>query len=449
MSTFIGQLIGFAVIVFIIVKWVVPPVKGLMQKQQEAVRTALAESAEAARKLADADAMHAKALADAKAESSKVTEEARADSERIAAQLQEQAGTEAERIKAQGEQQVHLLRQQTIRGLRHELGAESVQKAEELVRNYVADPAQQSATVDRFLGELESMAPSTAVLEAGASLNLRAASREALAEVVKKFDEVAGGLDADALTALADDLTAVAKVLLGEQILNKHLADPTDNPEPKVRLVERLFDGKIGAPALELVKTAVAQRWSAEGNLVDAIEHVARLALLARADRNNEGEAVEDQLFRFGRVLDEQPRLSSLLTDQTTDAQGRVSLLRNVLSRTGGENGSVNDTAATLLAQTVELLRGERADAAVADLAELAVARRGEVVAHVTAAADLSPEQRARLAEVLSRIYNHPVSIQLNVDPTVLGGLLITVGDEVIDGSISSRLAAARSGLPD
>lgn len=445
MSTFIGQLIGFAVIVFIIVKWVVPPVKGLMRKQQEAVRAALAESEEAARKLADADAMHAKALADAKAESSKVTDEARADSERIAAQLEEQAGTEAERIKAQGDQQIHLLRQQTIRGLRHELGAESVQKAEDLVRNYVADPAQQSATVDRFLGELESMAPSTAVLEAGASLNLRAASREALAEVVKKFDETAGGLDAGALTTLADDLTAVAKVLLGEPILNKHLADPTDNPAPKVRLAERLFDGKISPAALDLLKTAASQRWSAESNLVDALEHVARLALLARADKNNEGEAVEDQLFRFGRVLDAQPRLSSLLTDETTDAHGRVGLLRNVLSR----SGDVNDTAAALLAQTVELLRGERADAAVADLAELAVARRGEVVAHVTAAADLSAEQRTRLSEVLARIYSHPVSIQLNVDPAVLGGLLITVGDEVIDGSISSRLAAARSGLPD
>lgn len=445
MSTFIGQLIGFGVIVFIIVKWVVPPVKGLMQKQQEAIRTALAESAEAAKKLADADAMHAKAVADAKAESAKVTDEARADSERIGAQLQEQAATEAERIKAQGEQQIHLLRQQTIRGLRHELGAESVQKAEDLVRQYVSDPAQQSATVDRFLGELESMAPSTAVLEAGASLNLRAASREALAEVVKKFDQTAGGLDAAGLTTLADDLASVAKLLLGQPILGKHLADPTDNPDPKIRLAERLFDGKISAPALDLVKTAASQRWSAAGNLVDALEHVARLALLARADKSGEGEAVEDQLFRFGRVLDAQPRLSSLLSDVTTPAEGRVSLLRKVLESSGG----VNETAAALLAQTVELLRGERADEAVADLAELAVARRGEVVAHVTAAAELSDQQRTRLAEVLGRIYSHPVSIQLNVDPAVLGGLLITVGDEVIDGSISSRLAAARSGLPD
>ena len=122
-------------------KWVVPLVRDMMRKQQDAIRTALAESAEAAKKLEDADAMHARAVEDAKAESAKVTDEARHDSERIAAQLQEQAGTDAERIKAQGEQQVHLLRQQTIRQLRNSLGDGAVQKAGELVRAHVADPA--------------------------------------------------------------------------------------------------------------------------------------------------------------------------------------------------------------------------------------------------------------------------------------------------------------------
>ncbi len=169
------------------------------------------------------------------------------------------------------------------------------------------------------------------------------------------------------------------------------------------------------------------------------------MALLARAERDGQYEEVEDQLFRFGRVLDTESRLNRLLADPTVPADKRVELLDKVLHAGGG----VNDTAAALLRQTVRLLRGEVADAAVNDLAELAVARRGEAVAQVTAAAELSDEQRTRLTEVLSRIYGTPVSVQLNVDPDILGGLLIIVGDEVIDGSISSRLAAARTGLPD
>jgi F-type H+-transporting ATPase subunit delta len=97
----------------------------------------------------------------------------------------------------------------------------------------------------------------------------------------------------------------------------------------------------------------------------------------------------------------------------------------------------------------VELLHGERADEAVHDVAELAVARRGEIVAQVSAAAELSDSQRRRLTEVLARIYHNPVSVQVDVEPTVLGGLAVSIGDEVIDGTLSSRLDAAATKLPD
>lgn len=445
MSIFIGQLIGFAAIAFIIYKWVVPPVRDMMHKQQEAVRAALAESEEASRKLADADAMHAKALEDAKAQSAKVTDEAKHDSERIAAQLTEQAGAEAERIKAQGAQQVQFMRQQLIRQLRAGLGDEAVQKASDLVRSHVADPAAQAATVDRFLDELDEMAPSSATIETGASARLRAASRDAFDALSNEFDGVASGLDADGLTAVADELASVATLLLNEPTLKKHFAEPTDDESAKVRLVERLLSGKVGDPTLTLVRTAVSQRWSAADDLVDGIEHTARLALLKRAEAAGEVDEVEDQLFRFGRVLDSEPRLSSILSDYTAPVDGRIQLLDKVV--TGGSD--VNATAAALLKQTVRLLRGERADEAVTDLAELAVARRGEVVAQVVAAAELSDAQRTRLTEVLSRIYGHPVAVQVTVDPDLLGGLSIAVGDEVIDGSIASRLAAAQTQLPD
>jgi F-type H+-transporting ATPase subunit delta len=444
MSTFIGQLIGFAVIVFILWRYVVPPVKTLMQKQQEAVRTALAESAEAAKKLEDADAMHAKAVADAKAEASKVTDEARQDSERIASQLQEQAGVEAERLKAQGVQQVQLMRQQLIRQLRQGLGHESVRKADELVRAHVADPAAQAATVDRFLDDLDQMAPSSAVIETGAFVRLRAASRAARVALTNEFDEVAGSLRSPGLTTLADELASVVALLVAEPTLTRHLTEHNDDADAKVRLVDRLFSDKVGEHTTKLLRTAASQRWSAEADLVDGIEHLARLALLKRAEVENKVDEVEEQLFRFGRVLDAQPQLTALLSDYTTPIDGRIALLDKVIDGSG-----VDGTAAALLSQTIGLLRGERADEAVIDLAELAVARRGEVVAHVSAAADLTDAQRGRLVDLLTRIYGHPVSVQQNVDPELLGGLSITVGDEVIDGSIASRLAAAQTQLPD
>ena len=443
MSTFIGQLIGFVVIVAIIWRYVVPPVKRMMANQKDAVRTQLDDSAKAATRLADADKHHAARVGEAKAEAKHIVEEARHDAERIVEQLRAQADVEVERIKVQGGQQVQLLRAQLIRQLRQDLGSESVRRAGELVRAHVADAQAQSATVDRFLDELDSMAPAAFAPETGS--DLRSASREAQAAVVEKFDAVASGLSTDDLSTLSDDLASVAGLLIAEPILARHLAESSGETEAKKQLVHRLLDGKVGANALDLLETAVSVRWSHTGDLVDVIEHVARLALLVRAERDNQADEVEEQLFRFTRILDEQPRLSALLGDYTTPVDGRVALLRKLLDDGSGANA----TASALLVQTISLVRGERADEAVLALAQLAVARRGEIVAHVSAAAALSAAQRTRLTQVLTRIYNHPVSVQLNIDPSVLGGLSVAVGDEVIDGTLSSRLAAAVTRLPD
>jgi ATP synthase F0 subunit b len=445
MSTFIGQLVGFAVIVFLVVRYVVPPVRRMMANQQENVRKQLEDSAEAKKRLAEAEKAHEKAVEQAKAEAKHVTEEARVDAQRIVEQLHAQADAEVERIKVQGAQQVQLLRAQLVRQLRGDLGVESVRRAGELIREHVSDADAQAATVDRFIDELDAMAPSEAVIEDRATARLRSASRESLAALVTKFDEVTADLGADQLSSVADDLASVAKLLARESILTRHLADPADDPAPKVGLLETLLEGKVGDTALELLKAAVSGRWSSDANLVDAVEHVARLALLVRAEREDIAGDVEEQLFRFGRILDAQPRLATLLSDYSAPAEGRVKLVRDVL-----ESGSgVNAATVQLLSQTIELLRGERADEAVLDLAELAVARRGEVVAHVSAAANLSDAQRTRLTEVLTRIYGHPVSVQLHVNPELLGGLNIAVGDEVIDGTLSSRLLAAETKLPD
>ena len=444
MSTFIGQLVGFAVIVWIIMRYVAPPVRRLMAAQQETVRNQLEESSVATQRLAAADTHHAQRVADGQAEARHIVEEARTDSVRIAEQLRAQADVEVDRIKVQGGQQVSLLRTQVIRQLRADLGNESVQRAGALVRAHVADPHARSATVDRFLDELESMAPAAFTPEIGSS-GMRSASRDAQAAVVERFDSMATSLTGDELATLSDELTSVAELLLREPILARHLAEATGETDAKKQLLERLLGGKAGHNTIELLNTAVSVRWSATKDFGAAVEHVARLSLLVRAEREYQAEEVAEQLFRFGRILQGQPELNNLLGDYAKPADERVALLRGVLDRASG----TNSTAAALLTQTVELLHGQRADEAVQDLAELAIAHRGEIVAEVQAADDLTDAQRQRLADVLARVYHHPVSVQVNVNPELLGGLSVAVGDEVIDGTLSSRLSAAETRLPD
>jgi ATP synthase F0 subunit b/ATP synthase F1 delta subunit len=446
MSTFIGQLIGFAAIVFLVVRYVVPPVRNLMAARQDAVRQQLDESAKAADRLTESTTAHSKAVESAKAEAETVVEEAKTDAERITEQLRAQADVEAERITGQGGRQVELLRAQLSRQLRLELGHESVRQARELVRNYVADAEQQSSTVDRFLDELDAMAPASAEVSYPLMTKLRSSSREALRSLSDRFTTIAKDLDAKGLATLSSELVSVGHVLDQELVVTRYLTVPAEDAAPRVRLIERLVSGKVGDPTLDVLRAAVSERWSANDDLVDAIEHVSRQALLEAAERDGKVDEVEDQLFRFSRVLDATPRLGILLGDYTTAADKRIELLRKVLD---SSSGKANPTVVALLSQTVELLRGQSADEAVRFLAEVAVARRGEVVAAVSAAAELSDAQRTRLTEVLSRIYGNPVTVHLDIDADLLGGLLIAVADEVIDGTLSSRLAAAEAQLPD
>jgi F-type H+-transporting ATPase subunit b/F-type H+-transporting ATPase subunit delta len=446
MSTFIGQLVGFAVIVWLVWRYVVPPVRKLMTDQQNTVRQQLADSSAAADRLAEASRAHAKAKEDARAEAQRLIEDAQSDAQRIGELLRAQADSDAERIKQQGAKQAELLRSQLIRQLRQGIGADSVRRATELVRGYVADPDQQSGTVDRLLDDLDEMATSTAVVEYPVATKMRSASRLALTDLLDKIGEIADGLDDEGLSTLADELTSVVALLIRESVVTRYLTQPSEDASSRVQLVERLVTGKIGQPALDVVKAAVAQRWSAESDLVDAIELGAQQAQLIRAEKAGQVDEVEDQLFRFSRILDAQPRLAILLGNYEVDAQTRVQLLRTILESAGD---GVNAIAAELLAKTVELLRGQPAEVAVQSLAEVAVARRDEVVAQVSAAAELSDAQYTRLTEVLSRIYGHPVTAQVSIDPELLGGLAISVGDEIIDGTLSSRLAAAQTQLPD
>ncbi|OBI81799.1 F0F1 ATP synthase subunit B/delta [Mycobacterium asiaticum] len=447
MSTFIGQLIGFAAIVALVWRYVVPPVRKLMTDRQEMVRQQLEDSDKAAQRLTESTTAHSKAVQAAKEEAEQLVEEAKADSERIAEQMKAQADSEAERIKAQGVRQTELLRAQLSRQLRLELGHESVRQAGDLVRSFVADKDQQSATVDRFLDELDQMAPEETDVEYPVLAKMRSSSRLALSNVVEQFDSAVSDLDDDGLTSLADELVSVAKLLHRETVVTRYLTVPAEDSGPRVKLLERLLDGKVADSTLGVLRTAVAERWSANADLVDAVEHLSRQALLAVAERNNKVDEVEDQLFRVSRIIDAQPRLAILLGDHTTPAEGRVGLLNKVLDSAGG---GVDPVATKLLSHTIDLLRGHQtADEALQLLAEVAVARRGEVVAQVSAAADLSDAQRTRLTEVLSRIYGHPVTVQLQTDEELLGGLLIAVGDEIIDGTLKSRLAAAEAQLPD
>ena len=215
----------------IVWRYVLPPAAPDDEEPAETVRKQLADSAEAKEQLVKAEKAHEKAVEEAKAQAKQVTEEANADTKRLVEQLRAQADAEVERIEVHRAQQVRLLRAQLIRRLRQDLGGGSVRRAGGLVDQYISDADAQSATVDRFIDKLtrwhrpkRCRRPATA--------RLRAASRESLATLVEKFDQVTADLGPDQLSSVASDLAWVTDLLAHESVLTRHLADPADDPTP-------------------------------------------------------------------------------------------------------------------------------------------------------------------------------------------------------------------------
>ncbi|AEA23917.1 F0F1 ATP synthase subunit delta [Pseudonocardia dioxanivorans] len=279
-------------------------------------------------------------------------------------------------------------------------------------------------------------------MAASTETQLQSASRESLADAVRRLDAVVDSSAGADLAILGDDLFAVERLLESEPALRRHLADPAVAPEARTELARRLLEGKIGAAALDLVSTLVSARWSRSIDLLDALEALARRAVLGVAEKDGSLDEVEDQLFRFGRILDREPQLARLLADRSTPADKRVGLLSELL------RGKASTVTTTLLEQAVRSPRGLALDIVAGQLAELAAARRDRYVAHVRSAVALTDQQEQRLTESLGRLYGRPISLQVEHDPEILGGLVVQVGGELIDGSVAGRLAAARRGLP-
>lgn len=161
--------VGFAVLMFIVVKFVVPGLEKSYQDRREAIEGGL-EKAEAAQ--AEAAAMksnYEQQLQDARSEAQKIREDARAEAAQIVAAAREEAAAEANRITEQASVQIAAERQQAVTSLRGEVGTLATSLASKIVGEALDDDARSQRVVDRFLADLESSQSASATTSAGAT----------------------------------------------------------------------------------------------------------------------------------------------------------------------------------------------------------------------------------------------------------------------------------------
>ncbi|MBP5921139.1 F0F1 ATP synthase subunit delta [Streptomyces sp. LBUM 1483] len=265
---------------------------------------------------------------------------------------------------------------------------------------------------------------------------MNGASREALAAARTRLDALTDSRSVDA-ARLADELAAVTALLDREVSLRRVLTDPAQAGEAKAELAGRILGGQVGATTVDLVSGLVRSRWSQPRDLVDALEQLASVADLTAAQQSGSLDDVEDELFRFGRIVASNTELRAALTDRAAGASAKSELLRSLLG------GRAKATTERLVTRLVAAPRGRSLEAGLDSLSKLAAERRDRVVAVVTSAVPLSDAQKRRLGAALAKLYGRAMHLNLDVDPEVLGGIRVLVGDELINGSIADRLEDA------
>ena len=270
---------------------------------------------------------------------------------------------------------------------------------------------------------------------------MQGASRKSLATLRDVLAERTKSSRAAELQQVSDKLFEVVTLLANEGAVRRALSDPAITPEAKVGFVDTLFGEQLDAVSLEILRQTGRLRWSSPRDVVDAIEALAVETSLQRAEADGVLDEVEDELFRFERILDSQHELRAALTDRNLPGDRKSDLLHRLL------DGKVSEVTLTLILRAVLAPRGRTVERVIDEFTELAAKRRERLIARVTSAVTLSEEQQTALAEALKREFDRDIRLQLVVDPDIIGGLTVRIGDELIDGSVLRHLGAAHRRL--
>jgi F-type H+-transporting ATPase subunit b len=157
MAVFIAELVGFVAMLYVLYRYVLPPVQTMTRARQDTIQQQVDAAEEAARLYREAEQKLESAIADARKEAARIRDDARADSSRIRDELVAQAEREVERIRQRGQEQLVAQRDLLVRRLRGELGGQSMDLAERIVVQNLSDDASRAASIDTFLDELEAM----------------------------------------------------------------------------------------------------------------------------------------------------------------------------------------------------------------------------------------------------------------------------------------------------
>ncbi|NBP92399.1 MAG: F0F1 ATP synthase subunit delta [Actinobacteria bacterium] len=270
------------------------------------------------------------------------------------------------------------------------------------------------------------------------ALVMKGTSRQSLAMSRALMDSSLASMTGEQASTLAADLFLITRTLDSSKSLLRALTDPSREAQGKAGVAQALFGQHVGANAAKLLEELVKARWSRSSDLANATEQLAVEAESAAANADGTLDALEAELFQFGRVVAGNSDLRAALVARnlgTSEQKGE--LVRSLLA------GKVAPATLRLIVQLVMHPRGRHIEGGLNDFAQAAADRRNRMIAHVKSAIELTPAQQERLSAALTAELGRPMRVNVEVDKSVVGGLSIRFADELIDGTTVSRLAEA------
>ncbi|RFA20276.1 F0F1 ATP synthase subunit delta [Subtercola boreus] len=261
------------------------------------------------------------------------------------------------------------------------------------------------------------------------------ATREALASSKLALE----ALPESALTlSTGEDLFAAGRIIGESAQFRGLLGDPSTEPSEKRALISAVFANRLGADALSLLTAITTAHWSTPDELLAGIEEIALRVIATTAPAD---VSIEAELFSFGAAVSSDAGLELAIGSSLGTPQAKVSLINALLE------GKASEQTAVIVRHLVQQPRGRRIAELLGNAANIVADASNQSIAFVTSASPIAPAQLDRLRSALGRSYGRELKINQIVDPSVLGGLRVQIGDDVIDGSIEARLNDLRQKL--
>ena len=445
MSIFFGQLIGFIVSLIIFIKWIIPSLLTLIKKHQEDVSTIFAESTNAANKLANANDMYLNTTFNAKISSEKAIKYSLNNSRFILSKMFKQALFEMIYINLRNIKQLKFIGQNFTYNLELDFNRKLITQTEALIKAYISKPELQITTVDQFLKNLENIPVSMGKISPRTNTKVCTLNTNSLVNIINVFYLVIMDLDSVSLINLTNELIFTIHWLLKEPILSRHILNSSYDIPAKIELIDALISNKANYFTMSILREVALQRWSTKKQLLECIKHLALLSMIEYISLFGDFNEIKNQLFRFTYVLNNSPKLSTFLNEKNIPLNDKANLLDKLIRSLNFQKSKL---IITLLINLISLIHYQSFNELIIYFTNLIVDYCEELVAHVTSAVKLTNTQLSRLCYTLTEIYCRQVVAQLYIEPKLLGGLSITIVDEIIDGSVLYQLATTTNQFP-